>query len=376
MKDHIQDPVIVKYFEELASAKLMTPEETKAKFDLMQSLNKELVISLHPSKAFWKVLYKQWLRLQGLSKVSSKLSTEHSGTKTGNKSLSDAIDDLLKDLPNQHYQPQFCSTVKLLSLNIRQPVYMQLYEYLLKSQNFTPEEVELFTRLKSTREEIVKNNLRLVVTFVKPYRDKGINFADLIQEGNLGLMRAIDKYRTDAGTQFSTYARWWVRQACVRVIKAQSRIHIPAHMQDRLLRMKLKGGYEENGENELDSETFERLLGLSSIPISLDSKPPVRDFNGNDDEGLSGLLFDEEKKLPDEELEQKKLVFAIDQELSKLDPVSRNVVILRRGLHENHAHTFQEISQKLGITREWARQLDANAIKKMVSEDLRKFNDD
>src|SRR3990167_10209312 len=210
MKDQILDPVIVKYFEELAGARLMTPDETRNAFNLMETLNKDLVVQLHTNKHFWTLIYKHWIRLQRLGKVSSKLSIDHSGSRSGNKLISSNIDNLLKTLPEQDFQPQFCSTIKLLSLKIRRPIYFKIYEKLLENNYLNNDEISIFYDLKDTREEIVNNNLRLVVTFVKPYRDKGVNFADLIQEGNIGLMRAIDKYRTDAGTQFSTYARWWI----------------------------------------------------------------------------------------------------------------------------------------------------------------------
>lgn len=364
----MDDTVIVKYFEDLSAKPVLPSEQISQAFVDFERTHADLLLSLDSNNDFWSLLYDKWQAINKDQKVSSKLSVFHSGVKHTNSKISRDLDNFF-----QTYKTNPNKVQDVISLKIRKSIYYNTLCYLANNNLLDELQSDLFNQVKKIKDDIINSTLRLVVTFAKPYRSKGIHLADLIQQGNLGLLQAIDKFDINSGTRFSTYARWWVRQACIKQIKAQNRIHIPAHIQDKLLKIRREG----NDSGDMDGATYERLNAISAQPLSLDA--PLRlgsSGDGNSDgieEGLAGILYNEDQKLPDEETDLAKLSEAISSELINLDPLSREIVVLRRGLFGNAPHNFDEIAELKGFSKETARKLESAALAKMNCDNLRKF---
>lgn len=366
----MEDIILLTYFNELSASVLMDPKDVEESFKNIAKFNIELIEELKGNTSFWKEVHKQWRALDRDSKVSSKLSSDHSGNKVNNKVLSNKINSFFENLQESAFVSTDSAT--LLSLNIRLSLYINIYNKLLKQNQLSSKQVDLLNSIEDLRDKLVKANLRLVVAFSKPYQDKGVNFSDLIQEGNIGLLKAIDKYSLSANIRFSTYATWWIKQSCIRVIKSQSRIHIPANIQDKILRAK-RSQENEQTSTELNVEDYEKLIGISSIPISLDSRSVVNNLADEPGEGLAGVLYDEEQSLPDQEYAKKSLAVTLKREIGKLDYISQQVLLLRNGLTDKPPLTLNEVGLELGISKELVRQTEASALIKLRSKNLKEF---
>lgn len=354
------DKVLETYFDDLRRCNVLSGEVTTEIFLKIRRVNNELIQSLWANTEFWKTAYDMWKVAAVDNKVSSKLSINHSGDKQSNLDISKQINNFFTATAECEFTPNFCSLSDFLSLELHRTFYFNVYQKLSRELKLKPSELALYKELDSLRAQLVRSNLRLVVKFAKEYKDKGVAFTDLIQEGNIGLMRAIDKFKPEIG-RFSTYAGWWVKQACIRQLKRQSRIHIPTHMQEKLMRMrKQKANYEEVSP-ELDTETYERLLGMSLQPLSLDM-PTNASADTDDPEELSNMIYDIHQALPDEEVEQSLLVQAIDEQLDKLEPLDKDIVILRLGLQGNKVHTLKQIADLRGVNRETIRKREIIAM--------------
>ena len=242
------------------------------------------------------------------------------------------------------------------------------------------EEVELFKRYnsgdESARNEIINANYRLVISIAKFYIGSGLDFLDLIQEGNLGLMKSIDKFDINKGYKFSTYATWWIRQAITRAIADQGRsIRLPVHVVEKLYKIRrFEGIYlKEHGylpKNEIIAKeldmSLERVQELQlhrETPLSLST--PIGESNDNKESELSDFLPDDNALLPEEAAEINDLKRIIYDEMDGLTEREKTVLELRLGLNDNDRKTLEEIGHMFGVTRERVRQVEGKALSKM-----------
>ncbi|MBD3108894.1 RNA polymerase sigma factor RpoD [Bacillus sp. AGMB 02131] len=262
-------------------------------------------------------------------------------------------------------------------VKINDPVHMYLKEIGRVDLLSAKEEIELAKRIEQGDEEaknrLAEANLRLVVSIARRYVGRGMSFLDLIQEGNMGLIKAVEKFDYQKGYKFSTYATWWIRQAITRSIADQARtIRVPVHMIEtinkltRVQRQLLQElGREPSPEEigkvmDLEPEKVREVLKIAQEPISLET--PVGDEN---DSNLGDFIEDQDATSPSEHIAFESLKEQLADVFDTLTDREENVLRLRFGLDDGRTRTLEEVGKVFGVTRERIRQIEAKALRKL-----------
>ena len=325
-----------------------------------------------------------------LGKKKGSITYEELAEKLKNLELdADSLDDLYNTLNENNIQvvseneeddenPNGISSELLTKdLTINDPVRMYLKEIGQIKLLTTEEELELADRIAQGDEEakatLAEANLRLVVSIAKRYVGRGMLFLDLIQEGNIGLMKAVEKFDVTKGYKFSTYATWWIRQAITRAIADQARtIRVPVHMVEtinKLARVERQLTLELNREpteEELSKkmgtsvEKIRDIYKISQEPVSLET--PIGE---EDDSHLGDFIPDETNMSPEDYAVNELLKDEISEVLLTLTEREEKVIRLRFGLEDGRPRTLEEVGQLFGVTRERIRQIEAKALRKL-----------
>lgn len=263
------------------------------------------------------------------------------------------------------------------SVRMNDPVRMYLKEIGRVPLLNADQEIDLAKRIENNddeaKQELAEANLRLVVSIAKRYVGRGMSFLDLIQEGNMGLIKAVDKFDYRLGFKFSTYATWWIRQAITRAIADQARtIRIPVHMVEtinkliRIQRQLLQDLGREptpeeiGAEMDMSTDKVREILKIAQEPVSLET--PIGE---EDDSHLGDFIEDKDATSPEQHASYELLKEQLEEVLDTLTDREENVLRLRFGLNDGRTRTLEEVGRVFGVTRERIRQIEAKALRKL-----------
>lgn len=358
-----------------------TPEQVSKIYDELSNANINIVLEDNEQEE----KLKKYTAVTELKDADSEEETEDDDGETGTASnvssmaeldiepnLED-IDEIEKDMLFQDMKDM--SFVE--NLNVDDPVKMFLKEIgKIRLLTFEEENILAEKMLKGDKEakkQLIESNLRLVVSIAKKYIGRGMHFLDLIQEGNLGLIKAVDKFDQSKGFKFSTYATWWIRQAITRAIADQARtIRIPVHMVETINKLIRTSRHllqtlgreptpeEIAAELEMPVEKVREVLKVAQEPISLET--PVGE---EDESNLGNFIPDEDAPSPSEQAADVLLREHIEEVMETLTPREAKVLKLRFGLQDGRMRTLEEVGKEFDVTRERIRQIEAKALRKL-----------
>lgn len=303
------------------------------------------------------------LNLAKLNDVDIALEDDYDDDKFDEKDLEENIDLDAVDL--------------LDGVGTDDPVRMYLKEIGTVPLLSADEEIELAKRKadgdEHAKERLIEANLRLVVSIAKRYTGRGMSFLDLVQEGNLGLIKGVEKFDYTKGYKLSTYATWWIRQSVTRALADQARtIRVPVHMVETINKMSkmqrkltLELGYEPSIPElakalDMTEEKVMEIMQIAREPASLET--PIGE---EDDSNLGDFVADSNVVTPEQNVESVMLREQIDTLLGDLKERERQVIVLRFGLEDGHPHTLEEVGKEFNVTRERIRQIEAKALRKL-----------
>jgi RNA polymerase primary sigma factor len=401
------------YFQEIGGTRTLRREEEVVLAKELESATQELRDCLYAVPACARHVVRRWDELRALSHTGAKLSESVGDEETGeiaarveravkrlrgvlaqrDKAIADGDEKELAKVDVRVAREMQAAQLSLVVLAEMRQMVRKLADDLRRCRKATKRYrdlearaemsrarlLELADRIESAHERMsreknrfIEHNLKLVVAIAKDYRNLGLSFPDLIQEGNLGLIRAVEKFDHRRGFKFSTYAVWWIRQALVRAIQNHSRtIRLPSHVHDRLqrsqrVRAELTGklGREPTAaelapELGTDTGSLEALDLLSREAISLESSV------AGTEKRLEDFVADPTTAAPDNGLDGERMRSGVGYLIAALTAREQLILRLRYGLGGEEEHTLEQIGQSLGLSRERVRQLEARALKKL-----------
>lgn len=291
--------------------------------------------------------------------------------------LDDADDSFMKDAEDEELDIDLDAVDLLEGIGTEDPVRMYLKEIGTVPLLSADEELRLAKRKAEgdeyAKERLIEANLRLVVSIAKRYTGRGMSFLDLVQEGNLGLIKGVEKFDYTKGYKLSTYATWWIRQSVTRALADQARtIRVPVHMVETINKMSkmqrkltLELGYEPSVAEladalEMSEDKVMEIMQIAREPASLET--PIGE---EDDSNLGDFVADSNVVTPEGNVESVMLREHIDALLGDLKERERQVIVLRFGLEDGHPRTLEEVGKEFNVTRERIRQIEAKALRKL-----------
>jgi RNA polymerase primary sigma factor len=340
-------------------------------------------------------------KIAKLLKAEEQRKKAKKETKAGKKKTKDTIRKIStkprkNDILKEQYEKKLASATQkieenLINLNLNKKILEDIIRKIGKQLRFLDEkEVKRVKRklmeigqvesgLKVVKNRLIQANLRLVINIAKKYLNRGLSFLDLIQEGNMGLMKAAEKYDYQKGYKFSTYSTWWIRQAITRAIADYARtIRVPVHVletMNKITKVTISLFQELGREPTIEEVSFKaglplekvrKIMKVSNEPISIET--PI----GDDESKLGDFIADPKSPSPYQELVGTSLKEEIDKVLSTLTPREEKVIRMRLGIGEKTDYTLEEVGEVFGLTRERIRQIEAKALRKLKHPSRRK----